>query len=61
MEIKNKQDVINWLKKLKKEHTLSVGDLKKVRQPGYASVYTTQVIINRYEGMINYLESDDVK
>ena len=61
MEIKNKQDVIKWLKRLKAGHTHSVGDCKKVRQEGYASVYTTKIIRNRYQGMIDYLESDEVK
>ena len=61
MKIKNKQDVIKWLKTLKKEHGLSVGVCKKVKQSGFVSVYTNQIIKNRYQGMINYLESTEVK
>lgn len=61
MEIKNKHDVINWLKTLKKEHGLSVGVCRKVKQSGFVSVYTDQIIKNRYQGMIDYLKSDDVK
>ena len=60
MEIDNKQDVINWLKRLKDDHPLSVGVCKKVRQSGSVSVYTDQVIRNRYQEMIDYLESDEV-
>lgn len=60
MKIQNKQDVIRWLKFLKKEHPLSVGVCKKVKQDGSVSVYTDQVIRNRYQGMIDYLESKEV-
>ena len=60
MKIKNKQDVINWLKRLKEDHPLSVGVCQKVRHEGSVSVYTDQVIRNRYQGMIDYLESEEV-
>ena len=60
MKIDNKQDVINWLKRLKDDHPLSVGVCRKVRQSGSVSVYTDQVIRNRYQEMIDYLESDEV-
>ena len=60
MKIQNKQDVINWLKRLKEDHPLSVGVCKKVKQEGFASVYTDQVIRNRYQGMIDYLQSEEV-
>ena len=63
MKIKNKQDVIKWLKDLKREHPLtsskciSVGSLDDVKE---VEVFTDQVIRNRYQGMIDYLESDEV-
>ena len=60
MQINNKQDVIKWLKRLKDDHPLSVGVCRKVRQSGEVSVYTDQVIRNRYQDMIDYLESDEV-
>lgn len=65
MNINTKQDVIKWLKRLKDEHPLSVGVCKTVtyvnrRMDGSASVYTDQVIKDRYQGMIDYLESDEV-
>lgn len=60
MEINNKQDVIKWLKKLKEDHPLSVGVCKKVKQSGSVSVFTDQIIRNRYQGMIEYLESKEV-
>jgi hypothetical protein len=60
MEIQNKQDVIKWLKRLKEDHPLSVGVCKKVRQEGSVSVFTDRVIRNRYQDMIEYLESEEV-
>ena len=61
MKINNKQDVIRWIKWLKEEHPLSVGVCKKVGQEGSVSVFTDRVIRNRYQGMIEYLESKEVK
>lgn len=67
MEIKNKQDVINWLKKLKREHPLtsskciSVASVDDIEPSFEIEVFTDQVIRNRYQEMIRYLESDDVK
>ena len=60
MKIQNKQDVINWLKRLKEDHPLSVGVCKKVRQSGSVSVYTDHVIRNRYQDLIEYLQSEEV-
>ena len=60
MKIQNKQDVIKWLKRLKEDHPLSIGVCRKVKQSGSVSVYTDQVIRNRYQGLIDYLESDEV-
>ena len=63
MKINNKNDVIKWLKRLKDDHPLSVGVCRvngKVPSDGNVSVYTDQVIKNRYQGMIDFLESDEV-
>ena len=61
IKINNKQDVIKWLKMLKDDHPLSVGVCKLVRQQGSASVFTTSVIQNRYQTMIDFLESGEVQ
>ena len=61
MNINNKNDVIKWLKRLKDDHPMSTAlchesDKSHIMPP----VYTDQVIKNRYQGMIDYLESDEV-
>ena len=65
MKIKNKQDVINWLKRLKEDHPLSTARCQLVKGRtfinGRADVYTDQVIEKRYQGMIDYLESEEVE
>ena len=66
MKIQNKQDVIRWLERLKAAHSLSVGVCRKVRKDGgmtagSVSVYTDQVIRDRYQGMIDYLKSEEVE
>ena len=66
MKINNKQDVINWLKRLKDDHPLSVDECRLQKSDGSMSsekqkVFTDQVIRNRYQGMIDHLESDKVK
>jgi hypothetical protein len=65
MKINNKNDVINWLKRLKDDHPLSVDECRLQKSDGSMSsekqkVYTDQVIKNRYQDMIDYLESDEV-
>ena len=65
MKINNKQDVINWLKRLKDNHPLSVDECRLQKSDGSMTsekhkVYTDQVIRNRYQEMIDYLESDEV-
>ena len=65
MKIDNKQDVINWLKRLKDDHPLSVDECRLQNSDGSMTpekhkVYTDQVIKNRYQDMIDYLESDEV-
>jgi len=65
MEIDNKQDVINWLKRLKDDHPLSIDECRLQKSDGSMTpethkVYTDQVIKNRYQEMIDYLESDEV-
>ena len=60
MKINNKQDVIKWLKRLKDDHPVSAGVCKLVKQQGSVSVFTDGIIRNRYEAMIEFLESEDV-
>lgn len=65
MKIDNKQDVINWLKRLKDDHPLSVDECRLQNSDGSMTpekhkVYTDQVIKNRYQDMIDYLESDEL-
>ena len=68
MKIQSKQDVINWLIRLKEDHPLSVGKAR-LQGDGYGGsaiknepvlVYTDQIIRDRYTGMIEYLESEEV-
>ncbi len=67
MKIENKQDVIKWLKRLKRQHPLtsskciSVASVDDIEPSFEIEVFTDQVIRNRYQGMIDYLESDEVK
>ena len=70
MKIENKQDVIKWLKDLKREHPLTSSKCitvdafnseKKNNKVKEVEVFTDQVIRNRYQGMIDYLESDEVE
>ena len=64
MKIQNKQDVINWLKRLRNDHPLttwvarSVNDKHQMGDP--VMVFTDQIIKDRYAGMIEYLESEEV-
>ena len=66
--IKNKQDVINWLKWLKKEQGLTtekclIVNYKDLQKHAKCSpeVFVDDVIRKRYQGMIDYLESDEVR
>ncbi len=65
LKIRNKQDVIKWLKRLKKQQPLTTkkclvvyGEVVRNRR---VEVFTDQVIRDRYQGMIDYLESDEVE
>ncbi len=64
MNINDKNDVIKWLKRLKDDHPLSVDECRLQNQNGNMAqkvkVYTDQVIKYRYQGMIDFLESDEV-
>jgi len=66
MKIQNKQDVINWLKRLREEHPLSTekarlqNDITFSMKSELVTVYTDQIIKNRYTGMIDWLESEEV-
>ena len=65
MKIQNKQDVITWLKRLKEDHPLSTGVASQIAPNGYCKaerveIFTDQIIKDRYTGMIDYLESEEV-
>ena len=63
MKIQNKQDVIKWLKRLREDHPLSVATAIKEHftdEDPRVRVYTDQIIKDRYTGMIEYLESEEV-
>ena len=63
MTINNKQDVIRWLKRLREDHPLSVATAVRQHytdQDALVRVYTDQIIKDRYTGMIEYLESEEV-
>jgi len=67
MNINDKNDVIKWLKRLKDEHPLSTNECLLTCEIRYykkdatkVMVATDQVIKDRYQGMIDYLESDEV-
>ena len=60
MKIENKQDVIKWLKRLKRQHPLTSEECLSIDFI-HTEVFTDGVIRNRYQGMIDYLESDEVK
>ena len=61
MNINDKNDVIKWLKRLKDDHPLSVDKCRLHFEPAQkVKVFTDQVIKDRYQCMIDYLESDEV-
>ena len=60
MKIQSKQDVIRWLKRLREDHPLSRHTVRTVDTAKTVLVYTDQVIRERYTGMIEYLESEEV-
>ena len=61
MKTENKQDVIKWLKDLKREHPLSSDECLSIDLKDYTEVFTDGVIRKTYQHMIAYLESDEVK
>ena len=66
MKIQNKQDVIKWLKRLREDHPLSTGKAVLIKDVPYSirgdvvNVFTDRIIRDRYTGMIEYLESEEV-
>ena len=57
----NKQDVIHWLKRCKEMQPVTTAELQKVDSSlDVAEVFTDNVICDRYQGMIDWLESDEV-
>ena len=60
MKIQSKQDVINWLKRLREDHPLSTSVAVRTKINDLIEVYTDQIIRDRYTGMIEYLESEEV-
>ena len=62
MVIKNKQDVIKWLKELRRSHPLSTAEALTVNHPHkHIKVYTDTIIRKRYNQMIVFLQSDEVQ
>ena len=67
MIIENKQDVIDWLKSLARNHPMSSDLARKVTGVNgkgvgdFVEVWTDEIIRDRYRGLVNYLESDEVK
>lgn len=61
MKIENKQDVIKWLKWLKREHPLSSAECLSIDFKDFTKVFTDGVVKKTYQNMIDYLESDEVK
>ena len=64
MKIQNKQDVIKWLKRLRNDHPLTTWVARSVNDKHQMGdsvmVFTDQIIKDRYAGMIEYLESEEV-
>ena len=64
MKIQNKQDVIKWLKRLKEDHPLASATVRTVKEINGEiksfDVWTDGIIRDRYQGLIDYLESDEV-
>jgi len=57
----NKQDVIHWLKRCKEMQPETTAKLQKTDfSSDVVEVFTDNVIYNRYQGMIDWLESDEV-
>ena len=64
MKIQNKQDVIRWLKRLKEDHPMSSATVRTVKELNgeikWLDVWTDGIIRDRYQGLIDYLESEEV-
>ena len=64
MKIQNKQDVIKWLKGLKEDHPMSSDTVSTVKELNgkvrWLEVWTDGIIRDRYQGLIDYLESEEV-
>ena len=58
--IENKQDVINWIEYMKEGQGFHVRKLWTSDYKDKVEVCAEQVILDRYDGMLEWLRSDDV-
>tara|TARA_R100000234_G_scaffold27836_2_gene16044 strand:+ start:4179 stop:4397 length:219 start_codon:yes stop_codon:yes gene_type:complete len=58
--IKNKQDVINWIEYMKEGQGSHVRKLWTSDFKDKVEVCVEQVILDRYDGMLEWLRSDEV-
>ena len=58
--IKSKQDVIDWIESMKEGQGLHVRELWTLDYRKKVEVYVADVIIDRYDGMLEWLRSDEV-
>ena len=58
--IKSKQDVIDWIESMKEGQGLHVLELWTLDYKKKVEVYVADVIIDRYDGMLEWLRSDEV-
>ena len=57
------QDVIDWLEYIKSQHPLTRHECERAypHEGKMVEVYTDHVIRDRYQGMIDWLKSDEVE
>jgi hypothetical protein len=57
------QDVIDWLEYIKSQHPLTRYECERAypHEGKMVEVYTDHVIRDRYQGMIDWLKSDEVE
>tara|TARA_R110000824_G_scaffold37497_5_gene115030 strand:+ start:1053 stop:1271 length:219 start_codon:yes stop_codon:yes gene_type:complete len=58
--IKSKQDVIDWIESMKENQGWHVRKLWTSDYKKKVEVYVCGVIIDRYDGMLEWLRSDEV-
>ena len=58
--IENKQDVINWIEYMKEGQGVHVRKLWTSDYKDNVAVCAEQVILDRYDGMLEWLRSDEV-